>query len=236
MQPSAVVCFNTALTSANLPVTVPPSLIDGRPGRTDAPSQTLFRGETKQYKTLGGRRRRRAGPESCQAVKRRPALLKTSRAVSARPISRRCASSACPSPCCLLPFAWPAPRRGLCVPTENLLCSASWIPAESTNVRRGQSVWRTTAEVSLPTLVHPSTLFVRCVRRCCVRTVRASNSGVVSGCNFDCFPTHGPGTCPKDKPPVQCLINPCDTRHCPPNTVCVPNYCGGCFARCKRRF
>ncbi|KAJ8020411.1 Neurogenic locus notch-like protein 1 [Holothuria leucospilota] len=47
--------------------------------------------------------------------------------------------------------------------------------------------------------------------------------GVVVDCN---------GGCPDDQPPVQCLVNPCDTARCPSSldATCRANFCGGCNA------
>lgn len=38
--------------------------------------------------------------------------------------------------------------------------------------------------------------------------------------------------CPDGRPPVACLVNPCDVTKCPkhPRARCVANYCGGCHA------
>lgn len=42
-----------------------------------------------------------------------------------------------------------------------------------------------------------------------------------------------PPTCPPDKPPVNCFVNPCQFAKCPahPNARCVSDFCGGCNAR-----
>ena len=42
-----------------------------------------------------------------------------------------------------------------------------------------------------------------------------------------------PPTCPPDKPPVNCFVNPCKFAKCPahPNARCVSDFCGGCNAR-----
>ncbi|KAL5510211.1 hypothetical protein EMCRGX_G005719 [Ephydatia muelleri] len=39
--------------------------------------------------------------------------------------------------------------------------------------------------------------------------------------------------CPPNKPPVQCLVDPCTVNSCPahPEATCVADYCGGCNAR-----
>ncbi len=38
--------------------------------------------------------------------------------------------------------------------------------------------------------------------------------------------------CPDGRPPVACLVNPCEVTKCPqhPRARCVANYCGGCHA------
>ena len=40
-------------------------------------------------------------------------------------------------------------------------------------------------------------------------------------------------TCPPDKPPVKCFVDPCQFAKCPahPNAKCVSDFCGGCNAR-----
>ncbi|XP_064614346.1 kielin/chordin-like protein isoform X2 [Liolophura sinensis] len=38
--------------------------------------------------------------------------------------------------------------------------------------------------------------------------------------------------CPKDKPLVNCLIDPCTYTDCAPGHRCESNYCGGCNAKC----
>ena len=42
-----------------------------------------------------------------------------------------------------------------------------------------------------------------------------------------------PPTCPPDKPPVNCFVDPCQFAKCPahPNAKCVSDFCGGCNAR-----
>jgi hypothetical protein len=39
--------------------------------------------------------------------------------------------------------------------------------------------------------------------------------------------------CPADKPKALCKVSPCTTKKCPSGTKCVPDYCGGCFAKCE---
>ena len=40
-------------------------------------------------------------------------------------------------------------------------------------------------------------------------------------------------TCPPNKPPVNCFVDPCRFAKCPahPNAKCVSDFCGGCNAR-----
>ena len=40
-------------------------------------------------------------------------------------------------------------------------------------------------------------------------------------------------TCPPNKPPISCPINPCDHQSCPqyPNASCTVNRCGECKAK-----
>ena len=46
-------------------------------------------------------------------------------------------------------------------------------------------------------------------------------------------PQDVPSSCPPDKPPVNCLLDPCSVTSCPahPDASCVADYCGGCNAR-----
>jgi hypothetical protein len=39
--------------------------------------------------------------------------------------------------------------------------------------------------------------------------------------------------CPSDKPKALCKMSPCAATLCPAGTTCVPDYCGGCFAKCQ---
>ena len=39
--------------------------------------------------------------------------------------------------------------------------------------------------------------------------------------------------CPKDKPLVQCVADPCISAKCAPGTACKSNYCGGCNYTCE---
>ena len=50
------------------------------------------------------------------------------------------------------------------------------------------------------------------------------------GCFTKCI-----SACPVEKPPVTCLINPCQLISCSHGTSCVVNYCGDCTAKCIGR-
>lgn len=58
-------------------------------------------------------------------------------------------------------------------------------------------------------------------------------SGIVVGPAPGTRPA-APGQCPPGVLQAECFIDPCAATLCPFGTTCVANYCGGCFADCRR--